>query len=70
MGFFLRLMADLKIFRVAAADELKGLDDMKHEGAVYSNKSWSMMNESLQVSEVKHDGAVNMSGNDFLKVPV
>lgn len=47
MGFFFGLMAYLKIFRVPAADELAGLDEIKHDGAVYSNKSWSQLSTPI-----------------------
>jgi Amt family ammonium transporter len=50
MGFFFALLAYLKIFRVPAADEVSGLDEVKHDGAVYSSKSWSMINDIKQDS--------------------
>jgi Amt family ammonium transporter len=54
MGMFFALMAYLKIFRkcflnfynqtgVPETDELAGLDEKKHDGAAYSNKSWSQL---------------------------
>jgi Amt family ammonium transporter len=43
MGFFFALMAYLKIFRVPELDELTGLDEKKHDGVAYSNKSWSQL---------------------------
>jgi Amt family ammonium transporter len=43
MGCFFALMAHLKVFRVPEQDELAGLDEKKHDGAAYSNKSWSQL---------------------------
>jgi Amt family ammonium transporter len=43
MGIFFALLDYLKIFRVPEKEELAGLDEMKHEGAAYSNKSWSQI---------------------------
>ena len=45
MGMFFALMSFLKIFRVSESVEIGGLDAAKHEGAVYSNKSWSEVPE-------------------------
>lgn len=43
MGLFFALLSYLKIYRVPEKDELSGLDEKKHDGAVYSNKSWSQL---------------------------
>jgi Amt family ammonium transporter len=43
MGCFFALVAYLNVFRVPERDELAVLGENKHDGAVYSNLSWSQL---------------------------
>jgi ammonia channel protein AmtB len=49
MGSLFALLAYLKIFRVPEEIELFGLDEKKHEGAAYSNKSWSQLSSKTDI---------------------
>jgi ammonia channel protein AmtB len=53
MGSLFALLAYLKIFRVPEAIELSGLDEKKHEGAAYSNKSWSQLASGTDIVETR-----------------